>query len=113
MLNESHVEEAALEWLKELGWGIEHGPHIAPQEPKAERDSFSEVVLNGRLQDAIRRLNPDIPTEALEDAFKKVVRPVAGSAVSNNRRFHTLLREGVEVEWGEWGGEWGGWGVGV
>ena len=80
MLNESHVEEAALEWLKELGWGIEHGPHIAPQEPKAERDSFSEVVLNGRLQDAIRRLNPEIPAEALEDAFKKVVRPVAGSA---------------------------------
>ena len=99
MLNESHVEEASLEWLKELGWGIEHGPHIAPQEPKAERDSFSEVVLAGRLQDAIRRLNPDIPTEALEDAFKKVVRPVAGSAVSNNRRFHTLLREGVEVEY--------------
>ena len=97
MLNESHVEEAALEWLKELGWGIEHGPHIAPQEPKAERDSFSEVVLNGRLQDAIRRLNPEIPAEALEDAFKKVVRPVAGSAVSNNRRFHTLLREGMEV----------------
>ena len=99
MLNESHVEEAALEWLKELGWGIEHGPHIAPQEPKAERDSFSDVLLAGRLRDAIRRLNPDIPTEALEDAFKKVVRPIAGSAISNNRRFHTLLREGVEVEY--------------
>lgn len=99
MLNESHVEEAALEWLKELGWGIEHGPHIAPQEPKAERDSFGEVVLAGRLQDAIRRLNPDIPADALEDAFKKVVRPVAGSAISNNRKFHTLLREGVEVEY--------------
>ena len=99
MLNESHVEEAALEWLKELGWGIEHGPHIAPQEPKAERDSYSEVVLAGRLQAAIRRLNPEIPSEALEDAFKKVVRPLAGTPISNNRRLHSFFREGVEVEY--------------
>jgi type I restriction enzyme R subunit len=61
MLNEFIVEEAALEWLGELGYAIGHWPQFAPGEPAAERDSFGEVVLVGRLREAIRRLNPAIP----------------------------------------------------
>jgi type I restriction enzyme R subunit len=61
-LNESIVEEAALEWFGELGYAVGHGPHLAPGEPAAERDSFGDVVLVGRLREAIRRLNPAIPT---------------------------------------------------
>ena len=57
-LNESIVEDAALEWFGELGYAVGHGPHLAPGEPAAERDSFSEVVLVGRLREAIRRLPP-------------------------------------------------------
>ncbi len=64
-LNESIVEDAALEWFGELGYAIGHGPHMAPGEPAAERDSFSEVVLVGRLRVAIRRLNPAIPSRTL------------------------------------------------
>ena len=47
-LNESIVEDAALEWFGELGYAVGHGPHLAPGEPAAERDSFGEVVLVGR-----------------------------------------------------------------
>ena len=43
---------------------IRHGPQLAPGEPAAERESFGEVVLVGRLREAIRRLNPAIPEEA-------------------------------------------------
>ena len=60
-LNESIVEDAALEWFRKLGYAVGHGTHLAPGEPAAERDSFGEVVLVGRLRDAIRRLNPAIP----------------------------------------------------
>ena len=63
-LNESIVEDAALEWFGELGYAVGHGPHLAPGEPAAERQSFGEVVLVGRLREAIRRLNPAIPEEA-------------------------------------------------
>ncbi len=66
-LNESIVEDAALEWFGELvppTREVGHGPHLAPGEPAAERDSFGEVVLVGRLREAIRRLNPAIPEEA-------------------------------------------------
>ena len=59
-LNESHVEHAALEWFGELGYAVGHGPHLAPSEPAAERDSFSDVVLVKRLREAIRRLNSAI-----------------------------------------------------
>ncbi len=64
-LNESIVEDAALEWFGELGYAVGHGPHLAPGEPAAERDSFSAVVLVGRLRAAIRRLNPAIPSRTL------------------------------------------------
>jgi len=63
-LNESIVEDAALEWFGELGYAVGHGPHMAPGEPASERASFGEVVLVGHLRDAIRRLNGTIPEEA-------------------------------------------------
>lgn len=64
-LNESIIEDAALEWFSELGYAVGHGPQLAPGEPAAERESFGEVVLAGRLRAAIRRLNPAIPSRTL------------------------------------------------
>ena len=70
-LNESIVEDAALEWFGELGYAVGHGPQLAPGEPAAERDSFGKVVLVGRLREAIRRLNPAIPYRTtLRDLYK-------------------------------------------
>lgn len=57
--NESIVEDAALEWFGELGYAVGHGPHLAPGEPAVERDSFGEVVLVGRLREAIRMQNAE------------------------------------------------------
>ena len=47
---ESVVEEAALDWFRDLGWSVLHGPDIAPGEPLAERDSYSDVILRDRLE---------------------------------------------------------------
>ena len=98
-LNESIVEDAALEWFGELGYAVGHGPHLAPGEPAAERDSFGEVVLVGRLREAIRRLNPAIPEEAREEALRKVLRVGTPSLTQTNRAFHRMLRDGVPVEY--------------
>ena len=98
-LNESHIEDAALTWLGELGYSLAYGPDIAPGEPTAERDSFADVVLVGRFQRAIELLNPDIPEEAREEALRKVLHPETPSLTGNNRRFHHQLRDGVEVEY--------------
>jgi type I restriction enzyme R subunit len=104
-LNEATVEAAALGWLGELGYAVGHGRDLAPGEPAAERESFGDVVLVGRLRDAIRRLNPTVPEEAREDALRKVRRVATPSLVGTNRRFHALLRDGVEVEYRRQGGD--------
>ena len=98
-LNEYAVEEATLEWFAELGYQIAHGPDLAPGEAASERDAYSEVVLVGRLREAIARLNPGIPTEAQEDALRKVLVPDSPSLVGINRKCHNMLRDGVEVEY--------------
>ena len=63
-LNESTVEDAALNWFRDLSYAIGHGPHLALGEPAAERDSFGDVVV-GHLRDAIRRLNSSIQSRTL------------------------------------------------
>jgi len=96
---ESTVEEAALEWLGELGYTILPGPEIAPGELLAEREAFSEVVLPKRLDAALYSINPKIPSEAIDDALRKITRPEAPSLIANNRTLHRMLVDGVEVEY--------------
>jgi type I restriction enzyme R subunit len=98
-LNESIVEDAALEWFGELGYEIRHGPQLAPGEPAAERESFGEVLLVGRLREAIRPLNLSITEEAREEALRKVLRVGTPSLTQTNRAFHRMIRDGVDVEY--------------
>ena len=98
-LNESIVEAAALGWFQELGYAVLPGPQLAPGEPTAERQTFSDVVLVGRLREAIRQLNPAIPEDAREEALRKLLRLATPSLLQTNRAFHRLLREGVPVEY--------------
>ncbi|AEH45431.1 type I site-specific deoxyribonuclease, HsdR family [Thermodesulfatator indicus DSM 15286] len=96
---ESEVESAALAWLESLGWQIKHGPEIAPGEPFAERDDYQEVILPQRLKDALARLNPELPIEALDEAFRKLVNPPGATVEARNRAFHRMLVDGVTVEY--------------
>jgi type I restriction enzyme R subunit len=98
-LYESDVEEAAIEWFQELGYDFVTGPDIAPGEPAEERAELSEVVLQGRLENAIDRLNPNIPPDARQEALRKVLISDAPTLITSNRSFHEMLREGVEVEY--------------
>ena len=97
--NESTIEAAALSWFGELGYAVAHGPDLAPGEAAAERVSFGDVVLAGRLREAIDRLNPKIPAEARDEALRKLLLTDSPSLVANNRKFHQRLRDGVEVEY--------------
>lgn len=96
---ESHVESAALAWLKALGWHIRHGDEIAPDGPAAERPDFSAVVLASRLRDALARLNPHLPADALHDALRRLTYPEGPDLLARNRAFHNMLVEGAPVEY--------------
>jgi len=97
-ITESTLEQTALAWYESLGYQILHDPDIAPGEPQAERDSYSEVVLKERLREAVYRLNPNVSAQALEDAIRKVLHPDSPDLILNNRAFHRMLVDGVEVE---------------
>jgi type I restriction enzyme R subunit len=98
-MTESVVEDAALAWLESIGWRLAHGTDIAPDTLAAERRDYGEVVLGQRLRDALARLNPDLPAEALEDAFRKLTRPEGADLIQRNRALHRLLVDGVTVEY--------------
>ena len=74
-LNESICEKAALTWFGELGYAVGHGPKIAPGEPAAERHGFGEMVLVGRLREAIRRPNPAVPQSRTLATLRKKLLP--------------------------------------
>ena len=84
---ELDVELAGLQWLADLGFAIAHGPEIAIGQPGAERSdpTYRDVVLEHRLREALVRLNPDLPPEALDDAFRKIVRADGPSLIERNR----------------------------
>ncbi|MDD9981342.1 MAG: type I restriction endonuclease subunit R, partial [Gammaproteobacteria bacterium] len=96
--SENHVEEAALEWLSGLGYTVLHGLDIAPDGPTPERISYSEVVLTGKLRQALERLNLHLPGETLEEVLRKVQQAETPSLIEENRRLHRYLIEGVPVE---------------
>jgi type I restriction enzyme R subunit len=96
---ESVVEQAALAWLEVVGWQVRNGADIAPGEPEAERDNYGQVTLVRRLRDALARLNPALPAEAIDDAWRKLVRPEGADLIVRNRALHRLLVNGVTVEY--------------
>ena len=98
------MEEAALGWLRETGWHIAAGPDIAADTPAAERQHYGEVVLARRLREALARLNPQLPMQALEDAFRRLTRHEGAELIARNRAVHRLLVEGVTVEFRDAGG---------
>lgn len=95
---ESVVEEAVLEWAKDLGYVILNGQEIAPDEPASERLSFSDVLLVDRLKSSMAQVNPKIPGSAIDDAFRKLMSFAVPSLIETNRRFHRLLVDGIDVE---------------
>ena len=96
---ENEVEAAALAWLESLGWAVAHGPDIAPDALAAERSDYGQVMLEQRVRASLAQLNPDLPTTALEDAFRRLTRPEGPTLEALNRAFHRMAVDGVTVEY--------------
>ena len=83
---ESVVEEAAFDWLRGLGYAVLSGPDIAFGEPAAERSDpgSRDTILSARFRTALERLNPDLPREAIDEAFRKLQAITASGLVLRN-----------------------------
>jgi type I restriction enzyme R subunit len=74
-----------------------HGMSLQQKNPTG-RETMAEVVLVPRLQAAIRKLNPDLPDEALGLAVEELTRDRSTmSPVAANREVYRLLKNGVKV----------------
>jgi type I restriction enzyme R subunit len=99
MIDEDLVEQAALGILQDLGHVFAGPSIIAPDGTAPERVSHGEVLLIGRLQAAIARINPSIPQEARLDALRKITGAETQNLIEENRRIHRLMVDGVDVEY--------------
>jgi type I restriction enzyme R subunit len=95
---ESHVEEAALSWLSELGYGMANGLEIGPDGSKPERASYGDVLLVERLRAAISKLNPTLNAQTRAEVLAKIMQTQTPSLIEENRRLHRYIIEGVPVE---------------
>jgi type I restriction enzyme R subunit len=95
---ESGVEQVCLDYFADLGWQVLYGPDIAPGEPKSERSSYRDVLLEGRLRAAISWLNPELSAEVIDQVVATVRRSESADVMAENWRVHRLLTRGVPVE---------------
>jgi type I restriction enzyme R subunit len=102
---EADLEQEAHRWLASLGWQTRHDLELAPGGLFAERRDYQQVVLAERLRNALTALNPDLPTDAIEDAYRKVLNPEGATLEQRNRAFHRMLVDGVPVEYRTASGE--------
>ena len=96
-IKESEIEKLALECLEKEGFKPLFGPDIAPDESNSLRASYEKVLLKDKLREAIDRLNPDIPAEAREEAFRQICRIPSNHLIEDNEIFHQMLTKGVNV----------------
>lgn len=97
-LNEGTVEDAALEYFRQLGYQTEWGPRIAPDGENPDRSDYREVVLHDRLQRVAERINSKFDISLIQDAIKRLERAESQNELSENARVHKLLTKGVPVE---------------
>ncbi|MBB2890807.1 type I restriction endonuclease subunit R [Flexivirga oryzae] len=89
---EADWEQLALETLGELGWQVIPGPQLAPG--SGERQSWSDLVLHGRLLERVHALNPSVPDNVLQQAISDILSPTSTDALTENHRMHDVLVHG-------------------
>lgn len=99
LLTEADIENVTLEMLQELGYEVVHGPDIAPDSEFPKRTKWDDVILEEDLMNAIEKINPKLPQDAIEEAVKKVKRLNPKNLIKSNEQFHTFLIEGIPLEY--------------
>lgn len=95
---ESELEQAALEWLEEIGYEVLSEADVSPESDCPLRDSYNDVVLMDRLLNALEQNNPSLPTDAIEEAYRQITVPQHPNWLENNHAFHQMVTNGIDVQ---------------
>jgi type I restriction enzyme R subunit len=80
------------------GYGTATGLDIGPDGIAPERANYSDVLLLDRVRSAIARLNPTLAAETRAEVLNKLFQAETPLLVTENRRLHRYMIEGVPVE---------------
>src|ERR1041385_6213703 len=101
-ISEDQIERALVHKLQHLhGFDVLDCRTEGPEdlEDGSGRTNRRDVILADRVREAIARLNPNIPSRAIEDVLEKLLdRRRAMTLVDANQEVYNLLRDGVPVE---------------
>ena len=99
LITEEHVEENVLSILESLDYDIIRGSNeeYLPGGSQELRKNYRDVVLTDKLRYALRKVNPNIPEEAREQAIKQILRSESQKLIADNESFHKLLVDGVSI----------------
>ena len=98
-ITENTIEQSFIDQLVGQGYTYYAGPEIAPTGDNPQRESFASVILESHFKASLKELNPTLPESARVEAYQKVINLGTEDIMENNERFHTLLTEGVTVEY--------------
>ncbi|MEV7181486.1 type I restriction endonuclease subunit R [Kitasatospora sp. NPDC093679] len=90
---ESDWELLALDELAELAWEPSPGNEFAVG--SGHRKSWDDLILYPDLRDAIERLNPELPPDAVRDAVGVAATPTSQDTYEENRTAHGFLTAGI------------------
>jgi len=90
---EADWEQLALDELAELAWEPAAGNTFAPG--SGHRKSWDDLILYPDLREAIERLNPDLPPDAVRDAVAAAATPGSQDTYEENRAAHAYLTAGI------------------
>ena len=97
LLSESVVEEASLDWFREIDYLVIGGADMQPG-VNSLRETYEDVLFPTTLHQALSRLNPELPPEAIDEAKRKLLNPDGQNLEARNRAFHRMAIDGVTVE---------------
>ncbi|HPR86293.1 MAG TPA: type I restriction endonuclease subunit R, partial [Prolixibacteraceae bacterium] len=96
-ITENTIEAYTIQLFGKLGYEYIYAPDIAPDSETPERETYEQVLLTDRLQNAVKRINKSIPADLQAEAIKEIRRIVSPELLANNEAFHRLLTEGIPV----------------
>ena len=91
MYTEADYENSVIELFQNMGYEYAYGPDI-------ERD-YKSPLYDAVLIESLSRLNPSLPSAALQDALYKLKNYENGTLVQKNTVFMNYLQNGIEVSY--------------
>ncbi len=84
-----------------MGYEYIHGKELSPSAEFPQRESYKEVIFKDKIKDALFKINRDLPQDALKQAYRSIISFNSPSLEENNRYFHNLMADGIDVSFKE------------